>query len=115
MTVPLRLHLLLVALLLRLEDWLLGLEVLAEPLVDRLLPDFVIVRRLHLDHIFQIVDVARSELLALGVGAASARELLMNVDASVALRFRGGNLQGRLVLLLHCQAVLSTLLPAGYD
>ena len=115
MAVRLCLHLLLVALLLRLEDGLLRLEVLADALVYRLLPDFVIVRRLHLDHIFQIVDVARSELLALGVGPASARELLVDVDASVALGLCGGNFQRRLVLLLHRQTVLSILLPASYD
>jgi hypothetical protein len=115
MAVRLRLHLLLVALLLRLEDGLLRLEVLANALVYRLLPDFVIVRRLHLDHIFQIVDVARSELLALGVGPASARELLVDVDASVALGLCRGNFQRRLVLLLHRQTVLSILLPASYD
>jgi hypothetical protein len=114
MAVRLRLHLLLVALL-RLEDGLLRLEVLANALVYRLLPDFVIVRRLHLDHIFQIVDVARSELLALGVGPASARELLVDVDASVALGLCRGNFQRRLVLLLHRQTVLSILLPASYD
>lgn len=88
MAMALGLHLLLVTLLLRLDDGLVGLKVLPKSPVDRLLPDFVIVRRLHLNHIFQIVDVARSKLLALGVGSASARKLLVNVNASVALCFR---------------------------
>ena len=60
------LHLLLlvvvVLLLLVRYDWFVGLEVFTNSLVNSLLSDFVIVGRLHFNHVFQIIDVICIEL-----------------------------------------------------
>ena len=65
MTVYLSLLLLLMAWLLLLDNGLIRLKVFSNPLIYSLLPDLVIIGRLHLDHIFQIVYVTGPELLAL--------------------------------------------------
>ena len=53
------------ALLLGLDDGLVGLEVFTDPLVNRLLSNLVIICRLDLYHVFEVVDVAGAELLTL--------------------------------------------------
>lgn len=94
----LRLHLLIhVLLLLVIDNRLVWFKVLANPLIYRLFSNFVIIARLDFDHVFKIVDIATIELRILRIGAGPASsELLMNVDACVALGFTR-DLERRLV------------------
>ena len=91
MTVNLSLLLLLMAWLLRLDNGLIRLKVFSNPLIYSLLANLVIICRLHFNHIFQIVYVTGPELLALWVGSSSARKLLVDIYACIALCFCGGN------------------------
>lgn len=75
---------------------LVRLEVFPNPLINGLLADLVVIGRLHLDHVFQVVQISRLKLRVLRV-STPARELLVNIDASIPLSLRC-YFQRRLVL-----------------
>lgn len=108
------LHLLVVALLLVGDDWLVRFKILADSLIYGLLANFVIVGGLHLDHVFQIVYIVCVKLGVLGVSTSSCI-LLMYVYTDIALSL-GSDFQGCFVGCLHRKWPLCILLlTSGYD
>lgn len=88
-------------LLLLLDDWLVWLEVFANPLVNGLLAYFVVIGGLHFDHVLQIRNVRGPVLLALRILSSPPSELFVNIDARVALSFCRCYLKRRFILGLY--------------
>lgn len=102
-------------LLLLLDDWLVWLEVFANPLVDGLLAYFVVIGGLHFDHVLQIRNVRGPVLLALRILSSPPSELFVNIDARVALSFCRCYLKRRFILGLYWYRVLCILLASRND
>lgn len=92
------------------DDGLVWFEVLADPLVDGLLANLVVVGGLHFYHVFQICNFRLPELLALRVCSSAPCKLLVNINASVSLPLCRSNFQRFLVLLLDRHCILGILL-----
>ena len=81
-------------------NWLIGFEVLANSLINCLLANFVIIRRLHLNHVLQIIDVRRIKLGVLRVSTPSSK-LLVNINTRITRASFRSDLQRCLVGWLH--------------